>query len=272
VYPIVKRVDTLKRPKHRIHWIISGMPLLASGALDILVSDRRESLMGTKPTVSEADRAPSPDGSERLLSERISDEIRRAVVAGELAPGSRVRQEELALRFGASRIPVREALRRLESEGLVTLVPNSGAWIAKVDVAECIEMYKIRERLETLALSESVPRLGEGDVQTLQRLAAAIEGTTEVEEFLRLDRDLHLLSYSRAEMPRLLDMIERFWNATQHYRRAYFKLIERSGHWIIHAEHRLMMEAIARKDGEEAARILQGHIRRTRLSLEKTIE
>ncbi len=131
-------------------------------------------------------------------------------------------------------------------------------------------MYKIRELLEPLALSESVPRLTDGDVQALQQLAVAVEGTTEVEAFLRLDRDLHLLSYSRAEMPRLVDMIGRFWNTTQHYRRAYFKLIEHAGHWIIHAEHRLMMEAIRRRDAEEASRILQGHIRRTRLSLEKT--
>jgi DNA-binding GntR family transcriptional regulator len=217
------------------------------------------------------ERSPGvPDGTERLLSERITDELRRAVISGEMAPGSRVRQEELAERFGASRIPVREALRRLESEGLVTLVPNSGAWIAKVDVAECIEMYKIREQLEPLALEESVPRLGEADVQELQKLADAVESTAEVEEFLRLDRDLHLLSYSRAEMPRLLDMIERFWNTTQHYRRAYFKLIKRSGHWVIHAEHRLMMEAIKRRDAEEAGRIVRGHIRRTRLSLEKS--
>jgi DNA-binding GntR family transcriptional regulator len=229
--------------------------------------------MATRSEVSEGERAnPPADGSERLLSERISDEIRRAVVAGEMAPGSRVRQEELATRFGASRIPVREALRRLESEGLVTLVPNSGAWIAKVDLAECIEMYKIRELLEPLALSESVPRLTEDDFGKIQELVTAIEGTTDVETFLRLDRDLHLLSYGRAAMPRLADMIERFWNTTQHYRRAYFKLITPSGHWIIHAEHRLMLEAIRRKDAEEASRILQGHIRRTRLSLESTVK
>jgi DNA-binding GntR family transcriptional regulator len=210
------------------------------------------------------------DAPERLLSERISDELRRAVISGELAPGSRVRQEELAERFGASRIPVREALRRLESEGLVTLVPNSGAWIARVDVAECIEMYRIREQLEPLAIEESVPRLAEAEIQQLERLTQAIESTSEVEEFLRLDRDLHLLSYSRAGMPRLLDMIERFWNTTQHYRRAYFKLIERAGHWVIHAEHRLLLEAIKRRDAEEAARIVRGHIRRTRLSIEKS--
>ena len=218
--------------------------------------------------VVNAHEETAADGPERLLSERISDEIRRAVISGDLEPGSRVRQEELAAQFGASRIPVREALRRLESEGLVTLVPNSGAWIAKVDVAECIEIYKIRERLEALAIAESVPRLTDGDLHALHKLTSAVEGAAEVETFLRLDRELHLLSYSRAEMPRLLDMIERFWNTTQHYRRAYFKLIKRSGQWVIHAEHRLMMEAIRRRDAEEAGRIVQGHIRRTRLSLE----
>lgn len=211
---------------------------------------------------------PMTDGDDRLLSERISDEIRTAVISGAMEPGSRVRQEELAERFGASRIPVREALRRLESEGLVTLVPNSGAWIAKVDVAECIEIYKIRERLETLAITESVPRFSDADVQELARLAAEVEQVKEVEGFLQLDREFHLLSYSHAEMPRLLEMIERFWNTTQQYRRAYFKLIRPAGHWVIHAEHRLMIEAFKRRDGEEAGRILQGHIRRTRLSLE----
>ena len=211
---------------------------------------------------------PMTDGDDRLLSERISDEIRTAVISGAMEPGSRVRQEELAERFGASRIPVREALRRLESEGLVTLIPNSGAWIAKVDVAECIEIYKIRERLETLAITESVPRLTDADVEELARLAAEVEQVKEVEGFLQLDREFHLLSYGHAEMPRLLEMIERFWNTTQQYRRAYFKLIRPAGHWVIHAEHRLMIEAFKRRDGEEAGHILQGHIRRTRLSLE----
>src|SRR5262245_26158964 len=83
-----------------------------------------------------------------LAGQRVTDRIRDLILSGELAPGSRIRQEALAEKFGTSRIPVREALRRLESEGLVILVPNSSAWVAKLDLRECIEIYRIRERIE----------------------------------------------------------------------------------------------------------------------------
>src|SRR4051794_18101373 len=81
---------------------------------------------------------------------RIASELREAILTGEYAPGDRVRQEDLADRHGASRVPVREALRMLESEGLVTLVANTGAWVSRVSLAECEEIYRIRERIEPL--------------------------------------------------------------------------------------------------------------------------
>jgi len=97
--------------------------------------------------------ASEEDG--RLLSARIADEIRRAVLRGEMRPGMRVRQELLASEFGASRIPVREALQQLQNEGLVVMAPNRGAWIADVNSEESIEVYKIREVVEPLAIFES---------------------------------------------------------------------------------------------------------------------
>ena len=100
----------------------------------------------------------------RLLSARIADEIRIAVLRGEMRPGMRIRQELLAAKFGASRIPVREALKQLENEGLVVLAPNRGAWIADVNSEESIEVYKIREVVEPLAILESVPYLTDADI------------------------------------------------------------------------------------------------------------
>lgn len=207
------------------------------------------------------------EGGVRRLA--IAADLRAGILDGLYAPGTRVRQEELAERYGTSRIPVREALRDLESEGLVVLVPNSGAWIAKTDIAECVEIYKIRERVEPLALRESINRMDEATIARLAALATAIEASTEVEEFLKLDREFHLLSYRAAGMPTLLSMIERFWNTTQHYRRAYSRLIGKDGQWIIHAEHRLIMEAIRRRDGTDVEHLLASHIRRTRLQLQK---
>lgn len=95
--------------------------------------------------------------NETTLGLRVTGEIRQKILSGEFAPGLRIRQEELAAQFGTSRVPVREALKQLESEGLVVIVPNSGVWIARVDINECVEMWKIRERIEPLALGESLP-------------------------------------------------------------------------------------------------------------------
>lgn len=209
------------------------------------------------------------DKPTSTMSLGIARDIRAAILRGDLAPGQRIRQEELAEQYGTSRIPVREALRILENDGLVIFIANSGAWIANLNMDECVEVYKIRERLEPLALIESIPHMGAEVRARLSDLATRIEQAADVETFLRLDREFHLLSYSCTPMASLLRMIERFWNTTQHFRRRYSDLIGSEGHWIIHAEHRLLMNAIVEGDTQEAATLLEAHIRRTRKRLEE---
>ena len=85
---------------------------------------------------------------DNVASHRIAESLRTAILDGSYGPGERIRQEDVATRSGASRIPVREALRMLAAEGLVTLVANSGAWVTRLTMAECAELYLIRERLE----------------------------------------------------------------------------------------------------------------------------
>ncbi|GAA2131015.1 GntR family transcriptional regulator [Arthrobacter humicola] len=202
-----------------------------------------------------------------VASQRIADSLHGAVLRGELAPGERIRQEEIAEQFGASRLPVREALRILESEGLVTLKANSGAWVSRLNLEECVEIYKIRERVEPMLLAESIPNLTEETIGRLEELMHAIEDDEDIEKFLRLDREFHLLSYAGAPMPSAQNMVVRFWNTTQQYRRAFAQIIGHNRRWIIESEHKLLMEAIRRRDTEEAERVLLGHIRRTRLEL-----
>ena len=108
---------------------------------------------------------------------RVAAELREAILAGEYSPGARIRQEDVAERHGASRVPVREALRRLESEGLVTLVANTGAWVAQLNLQECEEMYQIRERLEPLLLRYNVPLLTDeqiGRASCRERVSIAV--------------------------------------------------------------------------------------------------
>lgn len=214
-----------------------------------------------------SDNATTTARDSALSTERVTEGIRSLILSGELAPGSRIGQEELAARFAVSRIPVRGALGRLESDGLVVLKPSSGAWVAKVDLTECLEIYMIRERLEPLALAQSVPKMADTTIETLHQLTEEMEASPDTETFLALDRTFHLASYRDAGMRQLLAMIERFWNTTQHYRRAFTTLLGLERNWIIHSEHRLIVDAIRRRDTEGAAHLLREHIRRTRFEL-----
>src|SRR5512135_3555512 len=112
---------------------------------------------------------------DNVASHRIADSLRTAILDGSYLPGMRIRQEDIAARSGASRIPVREALRMLQAEGLVTLVANSGAWVARLTLDECAELYQVRERLEPLLLRASMPGLDGAAAGRMADLAAAME-------------------------------------------------------------------------------------------------
>jgi DNA-binding GntR family transcriptional regulator len=207
---------------------------------------------------------------ENVASRRIADALRAAILDGRYLPGERIRQEEVAARSGASRIPVREALRMLASEGLVTLVANTGAWVSKLSLDECVETYLIRERLEPLLLRASLPNLDDAAVGRLELLVASMQAPDGgVAEFLRADREFHLSSYAGARPGETAQIIGRMWNTTQHYRREFSKLAAGAGMAVTHLEHRLLLDCIGRRDADDAERVLVTHIRRTRLALEQ---
>lgn len=214
-------------------------------------------------------------GGVSVASHRIAGDLRAAILDGQYAPGERIRQEDLAARSGASRIPVREALRMLHSEGLVTLVANSGAWVSKLSMAECSETYLIRERLEPLLLRASMPNLSAEATSRLASLTREMEAGGGVDAFLRADREFHLTIYGGADTGLTWQIIYRMWNTTQHYRGEFTKLAARSGMrhgpglGVTHLEHRLLLDCILRQDADDAERVLVTHIRRTRLELEK---
>jgi DNA-binding GntR family transcriptional regulator len=200
-------------------------------------------------------------------SQRIAEQLRERILAGRLPPGTRIIQDELADELRTSRLPVREALRILEARGLVTLRANQGAWVTRMDMRECELSYQIRERLEPLLLAESAPGLSTEDIDELVRLQDSIERTDDVEEFLVLDRALHWTTYRHHRADELASIVARLWDMTQHYRRAFTRLTGARRRWIIGAEHRLLIEALRDHDHTTAQRILELHIRRTRVEL-----
>ena len=198
---------------------------------------------------------------------RIAERIRAEILAGEFAPGTRIRQEDVAERFGASRVPVREALRILEHDGLVTLVANTGAWVSTLTLAECEEVYQMRERLEPLLLRFAAAGLDTADIDRLDALARQMAETTDLDRFLQLDREFHLDTYARAETSQLGEVVVKLWNTTQPYRRAYSRSMDDDARRIVHDEHHLIVSALRDGDIADAERVLAGHIRRTRRRL-----
>lgn len=210
-----------------------------------------------------------------VASHRIAGALRAEILDGRYSPGERIRQEELAARSGASRIPVREALRMLAAEGLVTLVSNAGAWVTWLTLEECSEAYLIREGLEPLLLRLSMPHLARAVTGRLGELAGEMEAAPDMDAFLRADREFHLSSYAGAASGEAWAIVARMWNITQHYRREFTKLAARDGDGgpfgarlgVTHLEHRLLLDAIGRGDADDAERALVTHIRRSRLEL-----
>lgn len=204
-----------------------------------------------------------------VASQRIADHLRERILAGELAPGARIKQDDIAEELHTSRLPVREALRILHSLGLVTLRANQGAWVTSMDPRECELSYKMRERLEPLLLAESAPHLTKADIDELMDLQEEIESTDDVERFLVLDRRLHWTTYRHHRAEELATVVARLWDTTQHYRRAFSRLAAGRRQWIIRAEHRLLIEALRDHDHRSAEHILELHIRRTRVELSR---
>ena len=153
---------------------------------------------------------------------------------------------------------MREALRILQSEGLVEAFPNRGARVPLLDLAEVDIYYRMRERLEPLTLVESLRHLTDEQVGADGAASRSeIEANTDVGRFLVLDRDFHMTTYPACASEQLLAMTVRLWNSTQHYRRAFMLLVgaqDRAA--VVNAEHRLLLDAVRRRDADDAERFL----------------
>lgn len=207
-------------------------------------------------------------GAYRPVSREIAASLRQRILEGRLEPGERIGQQALAVEFGVSRLPVREALRQLETEGLVTQIPHAGARVSAHSPKEILELYMLREVLEPELLAHSVVNLSDdarADLRACMERVRAAED--DVQTWLLEDRTFHLGSFQAAGMPTALALAERFYNQTQPYRRSFFGSLSQAEMDVVHLEHRLILDAIERRDPVEAAALQRLHVRRTRVHL-----
>jgi DNA-binding GntR family transcriptional regulator len=187
--------------------------------------------------------------------------LRDEIVRGDLAPGQYLRLEEIAARFDVSTMPVREALRDLEVEGLVTIFPHRGAVVTQLSADELQDIYDIRATLEEMATRLAVPFLTE---ETLAELTSLVEQMDEhlgdAVATVKLNHRFHLTLYAASGRKHLCELNRILRYRVQHYLRFYIVEAE-SGHLPQNqGEHRAILEACKRGDAEQAAAIMHDHV------------
>ncbi|WP_209324010.1 GntR family transcriptional regulator [Brevibacterium renqingii] len=201
-------------------------------------------------------------------SAAIAAELRARIIGGGLQPGDRIRQEEVAAEFGVSRIPIREALRILESSGLVTLVASTGAWVTELSLEECREIYLMRERLEPLLLSLAMPTHTQESIAEFDQLAEVVEQAASPGDFLEADREFHRAVMAVPGTLRLSETVDHLWNLSHYYRRRLLSPEVSRRREDIVAEHRMILRALELGDVDSAEAIMAAHIRHTRRLVE----
>ena len=200
-----------------------------------------------------------------IPTDRIASELRERIFRGELAGGLPLRQEQIAEEFGVSRIPVREALSRLEAEGLVVRSHNRGCTVATLSFADLLESVEIRKALECAALRLPVPKLTARDAARAEEILARYARATRPDEWTELNLEFHLTLYRPSGMPRILRMIEEIVRGTNRYLRVYISSV--AGRDVPMEEHRAILDAAKEGDTKRAVRLLESHIERTRRML-----
>lgn len=195
----------------------------------------------------------------------IVETLRERILDGELAPGMQVRQELLADQFGVSRVPVREALRQLEAEGLIQSELHRGAFVASCSLDELIEMLDIRIALEVRALKLALPNFTKQTIQAAEKILRKYDGCETPHEWRDLNLQFHLCLYQPSNRPRLLKMIEDVALGTHRFLRTYISAtVGRDGP---QAEHHELLELCAANKTAAALRMLEAHIEHTKSAL-----
>lgn len=201
----------------------------------------------------------------RPASARIVDSLRESILDGVLAPGLQVRQESLAEQFGVSRVPVREALRQLEAEGLLYTELYKGAFVSSASLDEIIEMLDIRVGLEVRALTLALPNFTRKTLQAAKSILKKYDGSETPQEWRDLNLEFHLCLYQPANRPRLVKMIEDVVLGTHRFLRTHISATV--GRDVPQAEHYRLLEFCAADNAPAALQLLEAHIEHTKAAL-----
>lgn len=185
-----------------------------------------------------------------------------AICCGRYRKGDRLIAEDIAGEIGMSRMPVREAFRRLDAQGLVTLRPNRGAIVSGLDIDQLQEVFEMRSALEGLAMRLAVPNIGERQLAALERLLDEMDDyRDESAEWVSRHRKFHEYLCSLSARPRLLKQISALYSLIEAPMRLWLQHVEKP--LSAREEHAVILDAIRAGDAERAEAVVREHIEGT---------
>lgn len=211
---------------------------------------------------------PVDFNSYRPLRELVLTSLREAIFNGTLKPRERLMEVQLAQELGVSRTPVREALRKLEQEGFINIIPRKGAYVAELSLKDIEDVFEIRIALEGLAASLCAERITGEELRELERLLLAKEiyiQHQDLQQVVVVDGDFHATLYQGSHNARLKNILENLRDQIQRYRTTSLSFPGRMD--ISLKEHRQILQAITKGDGVKASLLLQEHLQNTKKTL-----
>lgn len=206
------------------------------------------------------------------LRDVVFNTLRQAILRGELKPGERLMEIQLANKLGVSRTPIREAIRKLELEGLVLMIPRRGAEVAEITEKSLRDVLEVRDALEVLSVDLACDRISSDDIQKLKEAAKEFEVALQggdVTEYAEADVKFHDIIYLATENQRLIQLLYNLREQMYRYRVEYLKRKEM--HPILLAEHEHIIECIEKKDKEAAKLAISTHIENQARTVSDTI-
>ena len=195
------------------------------------------------------------------LRDVVFNTLRQAILKGELAPGERLMEIQLAQKLGVSRTPIREAIRKLELEGLVLMIPRRGAEVARISEKSLKDVLEVRRSLEELAIELACQRMTEEDMQALEEAQKAFKAAIDQGDAMKIaetDEAYHDVIYHSTRNKRLVQILNNLREQMYRYRFEYIK--DFSQHERLVEEHKVIYESIVKKDKETASNMAKVHI------------
>lgn len=196
----------------------------------------------------------------KTKGEAIYDYLKEQIMNGTLKPGDRIVLSRIAEETGTSEIPVREAIKRLETERLVQGVPHVGVKVAEISVSKIMDIYTIRASLEGLAAGMAVDVITKNDLLVLDNLLSSMEKAFRegvINEFAKHDKEFHLYLYQTQPNKRLLQLIVGLWDESQRARSVFNLRTDKIGSFL--SDHRKLVESLKLKDKQLAEHIARQH-------------